>query len=594
MLLNEKEKEKNQKEYFCLISEIFKNDFQIVRNNFIIITGVNGIGKSYLLNKIKNNNVLFITKKTRNEQKNNSLIIVDREKNIFEEEFDLLKLDFKDKENLKNVFKKIIDNPIPIWLDYFEKDLDNPFPSVQYLNEFTNLKHKDKIINLNDYTGKIVDLNKLIKSSKNNNFNDLLLKFKESCSSYIQLNIKQDLNNDSKNNKNSKIIRMIKLLNDYFENKEIRGLNDELEKIQFVDLNNSKEDKKELEISNLSEGEKIIFALASEFLEIKQKNKIYIWDEMENHLHPQWQSKILSFIKEAIDDSIFIGSTHSQVIIPQAFIYKDISLLKLSRKKGKIILSEINLKEEQELKNSFNLDSNFFDILKNIVNDTIFVEGKSDKIYLEKFLENVNVTDFGGGNENFKILKSMKHVNHFSGNVLFLLDNDCQNNDCQKYKKQIEKKEFFIAKERIHFLKNLKYGKSIEYYFKDLFKDNKKIQINNKTYQIVKDSNKFWEENKNWFKNVIKEKNNNIKQEDIKLKLEKQKQKIKNKIDKSGFLFSYSCELVKLNQKFTYNQREILLLSKVNFAKYLMENKEKEVKEKLTPLLDSLKESLKK
>ena len=572
MLLNEKEKEKNQKEYFCLINEIFKNDFQIVRNNFIIITGVNGIGKSYLLNKIKNNNVLFITKKTRNEQKDNSLIIVDREKNIFEEEFDLLKLDFKDKENLKNVFKKIIDNYISIWLDYFEKDLDNPFPSVKNLNEFTNLKHKDKIINLNDYTGKIVDLNKLIKSSKNNNFNDLLLKFKESCSSYIQLNIKQDLNNDSKNNKNSKVIKMIDLLDDYLENKKVLGLNDELEKIQFVDLNNSNEDKKELEINNLSEGEKILFALASEFLETKQKNKIYIWDEMENHLHPQWQSKILSFIKEAIDDSIFIGSTHSQVIIPQAFIYKDISLLKLSREKGKIILSETNLKEDQDLKNAFNLNLDFFDKLKNIVNDTIFVEGKSDKIYLEKFLENINITNFNGGSENVKILKSMKHINHISGNILFLLDNDYQ-----KFKAKIEKKEFFIAKERIHFLKDLKYGNSIEYYFKDLFKDNEKIQINNKTYQIVKDFDKFWEENKNLLeKNKIN------------------KEKIKNQMNKSGFLFSNSFNTNKLNQKFTYNQKEILLISKVDFANYLIENRKKEVKEKLTPLLDSLKESLKK
>ena len=591
MLLNEKEKEKNQKEYFCLINEIFKNDFQIVRNNFIIITGVNGIGKSYLLNKIKNNNVLFITKKTRNEQKDNSLIIVDREKNIFEEEFDLLKLDFKDKENLKNVFKKIIDNYISIWLDYFEKDLDNPFPSVKNLNEFTNLKHKDKIINLNDYTGKIVDLNKLIKSSKNNNFNDLLLKFKESCSSYIQLNIKQDLNNDSKNNKNSKVIKMIDLLDDYLENKKVLGLNDELEKIQFVDLNNSNEDKKELEINNLSEGEKILFALASEFLETKQKNKIYIWDEMENHLHPQWQSKILSFIKEAIDDSIFIGSTHSQVIIPQAFIYKDISLLKLSREKGKIILSETNLKEDQDLKNAFNLNLDFFDKLKNIVNDTIFVEGKSDKIYLEKFLENVNVTDFGGGRKNIKILESMKYINHISGNVLFLLDND---NDDQEFKTKIEKKEFFIAKERIHFLKGLKYGNSIEYYFKDLFKNNEKIQINNKTYQIIKDFDKFWEENKNWFENVIKEKNKNQKQEIIKIELENEKQRIKNQIDKSGFLFSYSSKVVNLNQKFIYNQKEILLISKVDFANYLIQNREKEVKEKLTPLLVSLKESLKK
>ena len=572
MSLNKKEK--NQKEYFCLIGEIFKNSFKIFGNNFIIVTGVNGVGKSYFLNQIKENKVLFISKKTKNDQNNNSLIVQNAGLKIFEKLFDLLKLNFKNKENLENVITKIINNYSVMNFEYTEKYSDNSFfiSSPQYLNQLVNLNGDGKTVNLNDYTGTIINLDNLISNSIKNNFNNLLSRFKKSYSFYSQTKLTQDLSNDSTNNKNFKIKKMINLLNNYFENKKILGLNNDLEKIQFVDLNNSKDDKKELEINNLSEGEKILFALASEFLETKQKNKIYVWDEMENHLHPQWQSKILNFIKEAIDDSIFIGSTHSQVIIPQAFLDEDISLLKLSRENAKIILSETNLKEDQELKNAFNLNSDFVNKLKNIVNDTIFVEGKSDKIYLEKFLTKFNITYFEGGNKNFKIFQYMQYINHISGNFLFLLDNDYQ-----KFKKEIEAKKFFITKQRIHFLKDLKYGKSIEYYFKDLFKDNTKIQVNNKTYQIVKDFDKFWEENENLLeKNKIN------------------KVKIKNQMNKSGFLFSDSFNTNKLNQKFTYNQKEILLFSKINFANYLMQNKEKEVKEKLTPLLNSLEESLKK
>ena len=557
---------------FTLISKIFKDDFIIIKNNFVIVTGVNGIGKSYFLNQIKNNakesKILFFNEETTKNSNTQRLFFIKKEQegvasfthNTIKDN-NFIQVNFKEKKDLERIL-----NDKNILICHINSIKNSEFRSDNIFQLFQNFHA------LNSYIGKIVDLNSLISSSIKNNFNDLLLRFKKNYAYYSQTKLTQDLSNDSTNNKNFKIKKMINLLNNYFENKKILGLNDDLEKIQFVDLNNSKEDKKDLKKDYLSEGEKILFALANEFLETKQKNKIYIWDEMENHLHPKWQSKILSFIKEAINDSIFIGSTHSQVIIPQAFLDKDISLLKLSRENAKIILSETNLKEDQELKNAFNLNSDFVNKLKNIVNDTIFVEGKSDKIYLEKFLTKFNITYFEGGNKHFKIFQYMQYINHILGNFLFLLDNDYQ-----KFKKEIEAKKFFITKQRIHFLKDLKYGKSIEYYFKDLFKDNTKIQVNNKIYQIIKDFDKFWEENQNLLeKNKIN------------------KVKIKNQMNKSGFLFSDSFNTNKLNQKFTYNQKEILLFSKINFANYLMQNKEKEVKEKLTPLLNSLEESLKK
>lgn len=275
MSLNKKNKEK---EYFFLIGKIFKNDFTIIKNNFIIITGVNGVGKSHFLNQIKNNKILFITKKTKNNQKNNSLFIMHNKSRpkIFGEEFDLLEIDFTNKEELKNIMTKIVNNYPSIWLDYFEVGLKPPFPTLQYITEFTNLNHKGKTINLNDYTGEIIDLNNLISTSIKNNFKDLLSSFKKHSSFYLEKEVKNKINKNVENVEEHKLIKIIKLLNNYLENKKVVGLSSELNKIEFYDLNNSINDKKELSIDNLSEGEKILFVLASEFAENKQKDKMEV------------------------------------------------------------------------------------------------------------------------------------------------------------------------------------------------------------------------------------------------------------------------------------------------------------------------------
>lgn len=109
---------------------------------------------------------------------------------------------------------------------------------------------------------------------------------------------------------------------------------------------------REFPISALSTGEKIMIKLFSIFADITEKRKkniIFLYDEPENSLHPQWQKEFPELIRSIVEDvyqisgSHFIFATHSPQIIMRSANLPNSFVLRIERDEiGEVVVEPID------------------------------------------------------------------------------------------------------------------------------------------------------------------------------------------------------------------------------------------------------------
>lgn len=119
----------------------------------------------------------------------------------------------------------------------------------------------------------------------------------------------------------------------------------------------------------------------------KQKN-IYIFEELENNLHPAIQRNLFNYLFEWIknhDDVIFL-TTHSNIPLNMSYGNSDVSIthLKKDLETGELI-TEIggSFLNNNDILNDLGVKAS--DILQS--NSIIWVEGPSDRVYINKWIE---------------------------------------------------------------------------------------------------------------------------------------------------------------------------------------------------------------
>ena len=119
----------------------------------------------------------------------------------------------------------------------------------------------------------------------------------------------------------------------------------------------------------------------------KQKN-IYIFEELENNLHPAIQRNLFNYLFEWIknhDDVIFL-TTHSNIPLNMSYGNSDVSIthLKKDLETGELI-TEIGgtFLNNNDILNDLGVKAS--DILQS--NSIIWVEGPSDRVYINKWIE---------------------------------------------------------------------------------------------------------------------------------------------------------------------------------------------------------------
>lgn len=137
----------------------------------------------------------------------------------------------------------------------------------------------------------------------------------------------------------------------------------------------------------------ILLVLIKLFLEPKangfgKQKSIYIFEELENNLHPTIQRNLFNYLFEWIknhDDVIFL-TTHSNIPLNMSYGNSDVSIthLKKDLETGELI-TEIggSFLNNNDILNDLGVKAS--DILQS--NSIIWVEGPSDRVYINKWIE---------------------------------------------------------------------------------------------------------------------------------------------------------------------------------------------------------------
>lgn len=146
--------------------------------------------------------------------------------------------------------------------------------------------------------------------------------------------------------------------------------------------------------SNLSDGQKNILLLIGDIARkmiqlnphlgekvLEETDGIVLIDELDLHLHPKWQRKIIGDLTRTFPKIQFFATTHSPQVISSA---PSDSLILLTNNSGKIEVSKRN--------NSYGLNSNW--ILKQIMGDESRPKEIQEKINeIEKLIDSDNLED---------------------------------------------------------------------------------------------------------------------------------------------------------------------------------------------------------
>lgn len=211
---------------------------------------------------------------------------------------------------------------------------------------------------------------------------------------------------------------------------------------------------KERPLHDLGDGVKQLICILYKVFELKDKEAFFFIEEPEINLHPGYQRKLIEILQqEEFSKAYFFITTHSNHFVDSCFSYENISLFKfinVNKKNNKfqVISTSSN---DIELLNLLGVNnSSVF-----MANNTIWVEGISDKIYLSRYLktyikekgeldfkEDVDYAfvEYGGNNithwafENDDDIATI-NASGITNRAMIILDND---NDSAKKKKRKE------------------------------------------------------------------------------------------------------------------------------------------------------------
>jgi len=238
------------------------------------------------------------------------------------------------------------------------------------------------------------------------------------------------------------------------------------------------EDGRVMDINQLSSGEKQIVFRGGYVLQNLQNlhDSIFLMDEPEISLHPNWQLKIVDFYKRIFSDGegkqttqIFV-TTHSPFILHNYLRKNDRVLIIKKDEKGKVLVNKkdsfFGWTSERIVEAAFNIK------LATIERGTIFVEGETDELYLKKAISIYFNGDFPfeikwvgrideSGNVQFTGDKALNHIYGFllsnpsfiKAFTILLYDSDTN--------KPFDRQELLVV-ECLPLVKGRKYNKGIE------------------------------------------------------------------------------------------------------------------------------------
>ena len=120
--------------------------------------------------------------------------------------------------------------------------------------------------------------------------------------------------------------------------------------------------------------------------EEKLSNYLFLFEELENNLHPSLQRRLLSYIEElSKEGATFFLTTHSNVVLDAFQNNDDVNMLHvLKDENNKVTI--VNVSDNLQKNNVLNdLGIKASDVLQS--NGIIWVEGPSDRIYINKWID---------------------------------------------------------------------------------------------------------------------------------------------------------------------------------------------------------------
>lgn len=147
----------------------------------------------------------------------------------------------------------------------------------------------------------------------------------------------------------------------------------------------------------------------------KYKNKeiIYVFEELENNLHPALQRKVFEYIYDfAVKNNIHIFvTTHSHIAINTFFEKERTALYHVQKKNGISKLTSI-MDRSSRLDVLFDLDVKASDLFQS--NGVIWVEGPSDRIYINRWLKIFCNSEYIEGSHYQFLYYGGKNLSHFT------------------------------------------------------------------------------------------------------------------------------------------------------------------------------------
>ena len=117
----------------------------------------------------------------------------------------------------------------------------------------------------------------------------------------------------------------------------------------------------------------------------KIENYIFLFEELENNLHPSLQRRLLAYLEELVKEkAIFFLTTHSNVTLDSYQNSDFINILHVQKNNDEVIVNNITKKiQKNSILNDLGVKAS--DLLQ--ANGIIWVEGPSDRVYIKKWLE---------------------------------------------------------------------------------------------------------------------------------------------------------------------------------------------------------------
>ncbi len=310
-----------------------------------VLFGSNGVGKTRILKALN----YLLSKKVIKQQKK---ALHDPDFITVRGDIELFKSLFNDSQDVSSLCKSVSYNEEILYLDNIVQNSDtlklsskiknflNPISAVKsHLNPFL-IQDNSSLSNCNNQSDEIVELKRVIekvciintsnrqsisatfdfsKINQGSNISDLTDAFKLGVNAVTEDIANWILSNESRNlkNLNKSFIEALNILDNRIE-KTLR-ISDKRIYLQI--------DGQERELSQLSSGftsvVRIIQSILASYANCQNIKNLFevkgvvLIDEIENHLHLEWQVKIIPTLKKLFPNTIFYIATHSPLVLSQ-------------------------------------------------------------------------------------------------------------------------------------------------------------------------------------------------------------------------------------------------------------------------------------